>query len=299
MHDTSWIKRHLKWVIAGTGGIAVVVILTFGASTKTLSNTETLKNDVRVIDQKIDTVKKETSDNPRKDLANRGISWKENDFLEAIYRGDTQTVSLFLSGGMKWHTAYAFEPLVKDDAAMVQILMEHAELRQQDEYDCRSAMDKMTRIDPDSIGPTLSSKTDRAHKLSSVEKKFLKAFCSKDSDVEYARSEYKEQLKRHNEAVEAYNREKAGVKPLAQCQAELLANNAYKLTNEAMLFNPLRDNTYSARDVLLSEVYIASDNVQINAAIKKYCVGQLSNEPNIDINDWIVNSKKQILDAIT
>lgn len=46
-------------------------------------------------------VKKETSDNPRKELANQGIAWDENSLIVAINNGEQDTVKLFIAAGMK------------------------------------------------------------------------------------------------------------------------------------------------------------------------------------------------------
>jgi hypothetical protein len=54
------------------------------------------------ISVKIDTVKKETSDNPRKELSNLGIVWGHDGFYEALQRNDNYVVSLFIDGGMKF-----------------------------------------------------------------------------------------------------------------------------------------------------------------------------------------------------
>lgn len=51
-------------------------------------------------DKKIDLVKEETSDNPRKELANLGINWSEESFVSALKQGDLPTIELFLKGGM-------------------------------------------------------------------------------------------------------------------------------------------------------------------------------------------------------
>lgn len=44
--------------------------------------------------------KQETSENPRKELANLGVPWSPERFLEAVTTGDLDTVRLFLAGGM-------------------------------------------------------------------------------------------------------------------------------------------------------------------------------------------------------
>lgn len=47
-----------------------------------------------------DTVKRETSDDPRKEINNRGQQWSERGFLEAINRADLESVELYLKGRM-------------------------------------------------------------------------------------------------------------------------------------------------------------------------------------------------------
>lgn len=45
-------------------------------------------------------VKQETSEDPRKELANRGQAWSNYTFLQAVYMADYDTIDLFLKGGM-------------------------------------------------------------------------------------------------------------------------------------------------------------------------------------------------------
>jgi len=56
---------------------------------------------MKSIDKKMDNVKKETSNNPRKELRNMGVDWDGHSFYDAASRGDLKTVDLFLNGGMK------------------------------------------------------------------------------------------------------------------------------------------------------------------------------------------------------
>lgn len=65
-----------------------------------------ISEDVRKIQEaansinfKMDNVKKEISEDPRKEVANLGLSWSESTFLETL--GDPIVSSLFVSGGMK------------------------------------------------------------------------------------------------------------------------------------------------------------------------------------------------------
>lgn len=63
-------------------------------------STEAIEGHTRDISDKMDNVKREISDNPRKELANLGIEWKPEAFLEAVSIGDLATVQLFVDGGM-------------------------------------------------------------------------------------------------------------------------------------------------------------------------------------------------------
>ena len=49
----------------------------------------------------IDLVKKETSEDPRKELANRGVSWNASSFWDALIQNDKEAIQLFIDGGFK------------------------------------------------------------------------------------------------------------------------------------------------------------------------------------------------------
>ena len=60
---------------------------------------------VSEIREDVKGLKRETSDNPRKELANLGVQWNGDSFLQAIAEGDIQTVRLFVDGGIRPETA--------------------------------------------------------------------------------------------------------------------------------------------------------------------------------------------------
>lgn len=64
------------------------------------TNTRMSAKSLASIDEKIDSLKKETSHDPRKELANMGLKWDEKEFLYSIQRGDLDIVELYLKGGM-------------------------------------------------------------------------------------------------------------------------------------------------------------------------------------------------------
>jgi hypothetical protein len=136
--DTSWLRAHWRKLALGmTVGLAAVVTISvanLGSSAKTLINTQDIKSGVQAIDSKMDTVKKEVSPDPRKELANRGVAWTADAFSAAVYSGDVETVRLFLEGGMAWrisqYDVYRFgnpEELVKISPAL-KLLSDHPEL---------------------------------------------------------------------------------------------------------------------------------------------------------------------------
>lgn len=72
------------------------------------NNTNKIAQNTEKISDKIDNVKKEISDDPRKELANRGIAWTNNKFEEVIFNRDYENLKLFLEGG---HNLYALNDL--------------------------------------------------------------------------------------------------------------------------------------------------------------------------------------------
>lgn len=83
-------------------GVAGMVLLgaTFALTLQTSETTGEISAGVRTIDRKLDNVKQETSQDPRKELANLGIAWSKERFVDAIKNGDLRLIGLFLDGGI-------------------------------------------------------------------------------------------------------------------------------------------------------------------------------------------------------
>src|SRR5262249_50915199 len=60
--------------------------------------------DVRSMKEAVGSLKKETSDDPRKELANIGVTWSGNTFLDAVRSGDLRALKLFVAGGVPMET---------------------------------------------------------------------------------------------------------------------------------------------------------------------------------------------------
>lgn len=65
------------------------------------------------IEQQVKLNKRETSENPRKELANRGIAWSNEAFMQALRAEDEETLQLFLDGGFGWHRATSADWLLQ------------------------------------------------------------------------------------------------------------------------------------------------------------------------------------------
>lgn len=67
---------------------------------------------VEKIGRTADTLKKETSDDPRKELQNLGIPWTSDEYVGVIMRCDTRGIRLFRQSGMKMPAQYA-QPILE------------------------------------------------------------------------------------------------------------------------------------------------------------------------------------------
>lgn len=88
-----------KWIAIGVASLILIGVATFYAVAKT----------------KIDlgNVKKESSDDPRKELANLGVKWELDSFIAAIRDNDLKTVKLFLDGGFNFKNSSIRTALVQ------------------------------------------------------------------------------------------------------------------------------------------------------------------------------------------
>jgi hypothetical protein len=64
-----------------------------------------LRADMRAVRGELANVKRETSEDPRKELANLGTPWTGDAFLEAVRTGDLRLIDLFLAGEMPVYSA--------------------------------------------------------------------------------------------------------------------------------------------------------------------------------------------------
>jgi hypothetical protein len=125
----------------------------------------------RIAVQHIDrTGKKETSEDPRKELANQGIAWNANGIEDSIRNGDATTLELFIRGGMKVPDHFFDMALNRFDPEVIDVLQSNPSAVRSS--DCTPA------------GRHLSQQLDTDAKL-----KFYAGVCNRPEVVKNFRSE--------------------------------------------------------------------------------------------------------------
>lgn len=282
-NETEGSRKRLKQVLAGISLLAVVSIATLYLSTG---------------------AKKETSADPRKELANRGLTWRPEELRGVIENGDVESARLYLDGGMKWNSRYAYKSLDRDDKPMLALLEDYPTLLTNEADECGALMSHLTRTEPGTQRSDDRGRSAQPHRLTSAERTMLKLVCSKPEDIKKAQDEADRAAAFYRSQMEAYNKEKAAIKPAAQCIAELSADNHRSLLEEVSSFNIMRVSmTLTRREELLSTLYPEMltgrlSKESVTRAVSKYCTDQAAEEPNIDISEAHSLSKKQILDEL-
>lgn len=70
-----------------------------GISKEILISVQKTAAEVAALNKKAENFKKETSENPQKELANLGFKWSDEDLWQAVLREDATVVELFVKGG--------------------------------------------------------------------------------------------------------------------------------------------------------------------------------------------------------
>jgi hypothetical protein len=100
------IRRRTGMILAGVALSVIAIAATFwrlgfiGHDTKEIrSAVEEESTRIGNVAEDVKKTKKETSSDPRKELANMGVTWSLENFQNAVRLGDLRTINLFLAGG--------------------------------------------------------------------------------------------------------------------------------------------------------------------------------------------------------
>lgn len=90
---------------AGDTGVLATQVTSIAELQQQLGITRTQIDAIQQGIERIETItagtKRETSDDPRKELANIGVQWSTQAFVDALMNADTRVIDLFFAGGMK------------------------------------------------------------------------------------------------------------------------------------------------------------------------------------------------------
>jgi hypothetical protein len=213
-----------------------------------------IKESVSSIDSKMNNVKKETSDNPRKELANRGISWQEQNFTEAIKNSDVDTVNLFLQGGMPVRHIDAAKAFNANNNELQNLLIKHKD--QFNNEQCKSFLTYLA--------------SDKVNSANSTQGGLVKSLCTTATARLFAKENLDEATRRFTVSVEA----DASIRPEKKCIAEEMTGGGKARISEAYdadLPNPLY-GSLSNRALMLWQIRQSSQSTSdIAQAVAKYC----------------------------
>jgi hypothetical protein len=89
---------------AETGGILATHFESFAYVQQHIFD---IKTDLKEIKEQLKNVKKETSEDPRKELANLGVKWREDALEDAVQQSDLQVLKLFVESNFVPNDSYA------------------------------------------------------------------------------------------------------------------------------------------------------------------------------------------------
>jgi hypothetical protein len=160
-----------------TGGIVASNVTAISVAQQQLGVSEKLYQEARKtnqtlesIDTKADNFKRESSDDPRKELLNTGVLWEASRLDRAIADADIRTVDLFLRGGMPISAAGAVSAFTQGPA-VTELLVRHSAL-----FDAAKCEAFLGRLGSEKV---LAAK---AHGM-----QLLKALCANDSGRQFAK----------------------------------------------------------------------------------------------------------------
>jgi len=223
-----------------------------------------------VLDVKRNTegLKKETSADPRKEVANFGFSWSQSDFYKSLRQDDPNLVGLYLSGGMPIDR-HALDEVVTHGSDSLQALVA-SQGKVKNQAVCDDGLD--------SVNFEWESK---ANALLGV----LGALCKNDQTRDYAR-------RRLKEAEDAYSTEVAALRAEfpseEKCFQAEWRGDGRQLREEALDANGAAalKGRVSARTILLLEVkslLIAQQPAgAMMSEVKKYCQRQVARAASVD-----------------
>ena len=170
-------------------------------------------------------VKRETSSDPRKELANLGVMWESANFHNALVRRDEKTVSLFLQGGMPWRFNDIRSVGHENNVQFVNLFVEYRGNQsdaQKNDESCSGFID----------GWSYAGK-EQGIPLNDGEKIVLKNFCLTPKVINAYEDEKKNLQKRYDEEQAEYRKTIAFYNDPSRCANALMEDNGRRIYSDA------------------------------------------------------------------
>ena len=261
-----------------------------------------LQKEQRVQTAVMEDIREGRSANPRRELANQGILWTLESFNSALNSRDLQAVGLFLAGGMRWRLYQVQHLLTAQDDEAAGLFLSYPAQIGQSASECADLMRTLVR--PDAAMRDLPLLEQKAHVLTTMERRFLKTFCAQPENVAAAAAVLKQYEQSRQQALDDYKRRQAAAVPGRQCEQLALANGGQALFLEAASFNILAPTTYTPRQELLASFNIAlvtgGDGLtpKLVESVKKYCLTQAMPQASSAVSDTEVYGMRQVMGAL-
>ena len=261
-----------------------------------------LQKEQRVQTAVMEDIREGRSANPRRELANQGILWTLESFNSALKSHDLQAVGLFLAGGMRWRLYQVQHLLTAQDDEAARLFLSYPAQIGQSASECADLMRTLVR--PDAATRDLPLLEQKAHALTTMERRFLKTFCAQPENVAAAAAVLKQYEQSRQQALDDYKRRQAAAVPGRQCEQLALANGGQALFLEAASFNILAPTTYTPRQELLASFNIAlvtggeGLTPKLVESVKKYCLTQATPQASSAVSDTEVQGMQQVMGAL-
>jgi hypothetical protein len=206
-----------------------------------------VQKEQRVQTAVLEDIREGRTTNPRRELANQGITWEGNGFGNAIESSDINVVQLFLNGGMRWSLGRIERAVERGDQKIMTLFLQYPTLLNvDDERDCWSSARYVSEgILKNFRKKQLKYEPQPVPLLTATEKSFLKLFCKTAKDTTFLSKEFKSMAERYQRNLEERSAATNSVwisaapgthRTSIECKRDLLANNAKLLLERANTF---------------------------------------------------------------
>ena len=197
-----------------------------------------LQKEQRVQTAVLEDIREGRTNNPRKELANQGILWTKGAFDDAVEKDDKAVVSLFLVGGMKWNLGTLQYAQQFEGSDISLLLLNHPKSLEKNNV-CLDAIYQRTHKEIAQLRKLSTHKPQSVPRLSELNGRLLKLFCSEPAAVADVLSRIKQEEESYKIRYQAALRSQSvGLGPTPgttrtseECTLELSASNGLRIQN--------------------------------------------------------------------